>query len=99
MSWQGTSSNQGRKDDAGKTRFHLLPVRALRTVVDVLTYGASRYGADNWRHVEFARERYFDAALRHIYAWWDGEQLDPESGLPHLAHAICSLIFLLEGRP
>ena len=52
-------------------------------------------GADNWRYVDNARTRYFDAAQRHIMAWWQGEQTDSESGKHHLAHAVCCLMFLM----
>ena len=53
-------------------------------------------GAENWRHVQDGQTRYYDAALRHLTAWRDGEFLDDESGLPHLAHAIVSAMFALE---
>jgi len=85
----------GRKDDSGKRRWDLLPWRAVGTVVDVLTIGASKYGDENWRHVGRPQERYFAAALRHLTAWVDDEDADPETGLPHLAHAVCCVLFLL----
>lgn len=62
----------------------------------VLAYGAKRYGEDNWRMVPNARRRYYAAAMRHIAAWWGGERNDPDSGHHHLAHAVASLLFLLE---
>lgn len=85
----------GRKDDGGKLRYRLLPVRPLRRVVEVLEFGARKYAVDNWQKVPEARERYTDALMRHVEAWRGGEQVDPESGLPHLAHAICCALFLL----
>lgn len=85
----------GRKDDIGKDRWELLPIGPARAVVHVLMYGAVKYGPDNWQHVPEARDRYFGAALRHLLAWREGQLVDPESGLPHLAHAACSLLFLL----
>ena len=60
-----------------------------------MEFGAAKYGQDNWQRVPEARQRYFDAAMRHLLAWWDGERLDAESGLPHLAHAGCCILFLL----
>ena len=83
------------KHDAGKWRFSLLPIKPLRDVVSVLEFGASKYMPDNWKTVPDARERYFNACIRHVTAWWSGERRDSESGLPHLAHAICCLLFLL----
>lgn len=90
----------GIKHDAGKAQWHLLPWSAVASVVAVLEYGARKYSADNWQRVVDPGERYFSAALRHLVAWRGGERLDPESGLPHLAHAVCSLLFLLwfEGK-
>lgn len=91
----------GRKNDQGKRRFDLIPGGALRDVVDVLGFGARTYDAWNWLHVPDWRLRYFNALNRHVDAWWtDGEWLDPDSGLPHLAHATVNAMFLLTlGRP
>lgn len=83
------------KHDAGKWRFSLVPMNAIRSVIDVLEFGAKKYAPDNWKTVPDARKRYFDATIRHVTAWWSGEKDDGESGLPHLAHAICCLLFLL----
>lgn len=88
-------TQEGRKSDAGKPRLSLLPWRAVQQIVAVLEFGAAKYGADNWQRVPEARQRYFDATMRHLLAWWDGERLDAESGLPHLAHAGCCILFLL----
>ena len=90
-----TQSVPGRKDDHGKPRWSLLPWGALRSVVDVLTQGAIRYQDHNWQLVQNARDRYFSACQRHLTAWWAGEADDPDDQLPHLAHAICCLLFLL----
>ena len=84
----------GVKHDSGKARWDLVPWREMEDVVSVLGFGADKYGADNWRHVSGAQERYFAAAMRHLVAWKQGEELDAESGLPHLAHATTCLLFL-----
>ncbi len=88
--------SEGRKDDFGKTRWDLLPFAGLGQVAEVLTRGAVKYAPDNWRKVEGWRWRYFRAAIGHLTKWWLGEKLDPEWGLPHLAHAACCVLFLLE---
>jgi hypothetical protein len=62
-------------------------------VVDVLGMGVQKYSEGNWKHVKNGEERYFDAAMRHITARERGEINDRESGLPHLAHAVCCLLF------
>lgn len=86
----------GRKFDGGKPMYGLLPPLALRATVDVLTFGAQKYEIDNWKYVDDSKRRYFDAAQRHLWAWKEGEQDDPESGMHHLAHAMCCLMFLYE---
>lgn len=86
----------GRKADAGKPRWDLLPHLAAAAVVRVLTFGAERYAPDGWLSVPNARTRYYAAALRHLTAWWLGEKRDPETGESHLAHAACCVLFLLD---
>ncbi len=85
----------GRKDDTGKNRYSLIPWLAMPYVVRVLDHGSGKYGDDNWKRVENPKQRYFDAAMRHLTAWWNGDATDAESGLPHLAHATVCLLFLL----
>lgn len=87
---------QGRKFDSGKPEYGLIPPHALDEMVKVLTIGAQKYDRENWRYVKDGERRYFDAAQRHMWAWRRGEDLDPESGLHHLAHAMANLFFLYE---
>ncbi len=87
--------SEGRKDDAGKLEWALLPWSALRPVVRVLMFGAKKYGANNWQQVEDGRRRYFEATIRHLDAWWHGDQADLDTGESHLAHAACCILFLL----
>lgn len=86
----------GRKFDGGKLEYGLIPPKALEATVDVLTFGAQKYERDNWQKVPDSKRRYFDALQRHLWAWKQGEQIDPESGKHHLAHALCCLMFLYE---
>jgi hypothetical protein len=58
----------------------------------VLTMGAKKYSADNWKKVE--PWRYEDAFLRHYAEWMMGETHDPESGISHLGHLMCNAMFL-----
>jgi len=74
----------------------LLPPLAMKATAEVLTFGAEKYEPDNWKHVPDSKRRYFDAMQRHLWAWKEGEQNDPESGKNHLAHALCCLMFLYE---
>jgi len=78
-----------------KTRFDLVPFESVGEIADVLGIGARKYSANNWcRGTEWSR--YFAALCRHIFAWWRGEDNDPETGKSHLAHAGCCLLFLME---
>jgi hypothetical protein len=86
----------GRKFDGGKLQYGLLPPLALKATVEILTFGAEKYEPDNWKHVPDSKRRYFDAMQRHLWAWKEGEQNDPETGKNHLAHAMCCLMFLYE---
>ena len=88
----------GRKDDQEKPRYDLIPARALDRMVQVLTFGAEKYGDDNWRKVENQKARYTAAALRHVFAWVrsGGTERDADTGLSHLAHACCCIFFLLD---
>lgn len=84
----------GIKYDTGKTQLELLPVEALEEVAKVLTFGAQKYDEENWRG-GFKYKRIVGSTLRHIYAWVKGENKDPETGLSHLSHAACNLLFLI----
>lgn len=90
----------GRKYDKGKNLYNLIPPHALDEVVKVLTFGAVKYNEpidqENWRLVSNPEQRYFAAAQRHLWAIRRGEPIDPESGISHYAHAITSLLFLLQ---
>jgi len=91
------SDLKGNKDDQGKVRYDLLPADALDQVARVLTYGAKKYGERHWeRGIEYSR--FYRAAMGCLLAWWRGEELVEESGLPHLAHAACSILLLLALR-
>ncbi len=91
------SSEQGKgfKFDGGKPRMSLLPWDALEQVAWILTYGAEKYEPRSWQGVPNAVERYLDAAIRHLGQHADGEVLDPESKMPHLAHAAVNCLFVL----
>ena len=83
------------KFDDGKLPPHLLSTEAMNQTAAVLQFGADKYAAHNWRK-GFVWSRPLAAAMRHITAFNAGEDKDPESGLSHLAHAACCIMFLLE---
>lgn len=84
-----------KKFDSDKVRMELLPPAALEQVAKVFTYGARKYSEENYLLGTNYR-RYCGAVLRHTWAFMRGEDMDPESGLSHLAHAACNCLMLLE---
>lgn len=84
----------GLKFDSAKPPVDLLDPYALEQIALVLAFGAQKYHAHNWRS-GIRYSRLIAAAMRHIMAINRGEDIDPESGLPHAAHAGCCVMFLL----
>jgi hypothetical protein len=93
--------SEGKKNDgldgkaSMKTRFDLIPPESEEQVAKVVTHGAEKYGEKNWQSLDNPHTRYTAAALRHLNAYRKGEKIDPESGLPHLAHVATNALFLL----
>ena len=89
-----SKNGKARKNDRHKARYDLIPPDALRQVAKAFTTGAVKYGDHNWTK-GLGWDRVYAAAMRHIEAHRLGEAADPDSGLPHLAHAVASLLILL----
>lgn len=89
-----TVTTPGRKDDQGKNRLDLIEPEFIEGVGKVLTFGAEKYEENSWQKVDNAENRYYAAAMRHLLAWRRGEKIDPESGLNHLDHVACNIMFL-----
>jgi hypothetical protein len=87
---ESTGGEKGAKPQA----MALLPWDALPVVSEVYGFGAEKYEADNWRR-GYAWSLSFSAMMRHLAAFWSGEETDPESGLPHLAHAAFHVMALI----
>ena len=88
------STSSGIKHDDGKMRWDLMPWAAMGAVIKILTLGVKKYGERNWeKGMNYGR--LYAACMRHLTAWFHREEKDPESGLSHLAHACCCLLFLL----
>lgn len=74
-------------------RWDLLPFEPLENLVEILTYGAEKYDANNWQNVE--SDRYFSALIRHLIDdFIRGEDNDQESGKAHASHMHCNAMFL-----
>lgn len=85
--------NKAKKFDENKTPYHLSPLKAEEAVAKVFAFGAKKYGDYNYKS-GFSYSRLYNAAQRHLRAFWQGEDID-ESGEPHLAHAAASIMMLL----
>jgi len=79
-----------------KAPMHLIPPYALEQTAWVHKFGAERYKAYNWRDTGVCATTYVSAIMRHLNAWRDGEDLDPESGISHIAHIASSCNILLD---
>ena len=88
--------NQAIKEDEDKPRIDLIPPQAIIDIAEVLTYGAGKYDSHNWRdNGGLDYSRLYAAAQRHLLSFWDGQSLDKETGMSHLAHAACCIVFLM----
>lgn len=85
-----TGGQKGQKPE----QMSLVPVEALSAVARVYAFGAAKYDRDNWRK-GYPWHFSYDACLRHLMAFWNGEDTDPESGEHHLAHAAFHLFTLI----
>lgn len=84
---------EGVKYDAGKVQMELLDPSFLEGTAAVLTFGAAKYDAYNWaKGMQWSRV--FGALMRHMWKFWRGQELDEETGISHLYHASCCLMFL-----
>lgn len=84
------------KDAIGRAKPPMSPVPAnvLAEIGMAMAKGAAKYGRHNWRRAGIATSVYYDAALRHLFQWWEGEDIDPDSGLSHVVQAIAGLVVL-----
>jgi len=84
------------KDSCGikKVPMSGIPAPVLMEMGLVKLHGDLKYGRYNWREIGVRTSVYYDAAMRHLMAFWEGEDNDPDSGINHLSHAMCGLIVL-----
>jgi len=83
-----------KKYDDEKVMMHLLPPELLTGTAQVLTFGAKKYSERNWE-LGMNWSRPYGALMRHLWAWWSGQDKDKETGMSHLWHAACCLAFLM----
>lgn len=83
---------------SNKIPLHLWPETASALGSLALLDGALKYGRSNFREIGVRSSIYFDAARRHLQFWFEGEDNDPDSGLPHLSHALACLAILVDAQ-
>ena len=93
------ADNPKKAFGVAKSRLSFVPMNIIRDdVAEVMALGATKYGHKNWRKQPIDTSTYYDAAHRHLIAWFeDGEDVDPESKKSHLAHVICCMLIILDG--
>ncbi len=85
---------EGAKNDDGKPAMGLIAPELLHAVACILEFGARKYAARNWE-LGISYTRIFGGIMRHLWAWWGRDEVDPETGYSHLWHAACGIMFLL----
>ena len=85
------------KFDNGKPLVNLVPPEVIVAAANVFGFGAQKYGENNWRVDldKFPYSRHYASIMRHLLAFHSGEDLDPESGLPHTHHALTQMMILV----
>lgn len=92
---QKRAESKGLRSNEGKPRFSLISPWAMEGLARVLTHGAQKYADHNWRK-GLSWQETIDSLKRHLAAFERGEDIDPESGLPHVDHITCNATFLSE---
>lgn len=84
------------KDAIGirKAPLSTLPMGVVAEMGAAMLEGAAKYGRHNYRGAGVRASVYFDATMRHLISWWEGEDIDPDSGLSHVTKALVSLAVL-----
>lgn len=82
----------------GKVPLSTVPMPVMMEVGLAMLEGARKYGRHNYRIAGIRASVYYDAAMRHLAAWWEGEDIDPDSGLSHITKAIATLVVLRDGQ-
>ena len=91
-------TNPKSQSAVGKIPMHLWPPSATAMGALAMHYGQLTYGRNNWRESGVRASVYVSACQRHIAAWFEGEDNDLESNLPHLGHALACLAILVDAR-
>ena len=85
--------SQALRYNEGKLKWSLVDFKSLESMVKVLEMGAKKYAPYNWKKGMPVSE-VSESLLRHMFAFLEGEDTDPESGIDHLGHVLCNAMFL-----
>lgn len=89
------SIQQAKRYDTGKARLDLIPSSALYGLAKVMEYGSTKYDDHNWRKgMKWSKP--YACAMRHLLKWYEGEEVDHESGQSHLYHVLANITMLIE---
>lgn len=96
----GDIKDTNPKDGVGtrKVPFSTIPSEVMAEIGLGMLEGARKYGRHNYRVAGVRASIYYDAAMRHLTAWWEGQDIDPDSGLPHIVKALCCLTILRDSQ-
>lgn len=101
-SWFDKPENPKEAIGQAKPSIHHVPPRVLLEVAQAMMEGSKKYGIYNYRKAGVSYSTYYSSTFRHLAAWFEGEDIDPDSGLSHITKAISGLIVLrdsmLEGN-
>jgi hypothetical protein len=92
------STNPKDRLGAAKLPLHLFPATAIAAGSVGMLNGALKYGRSNFRATPVRATVYVDAALRHLHAWADGEDADPDDGVPHLCAVLANLAIMVDAQ-
>lgn len=91
-------SNPKQANGIRKVPYHVIPSPVIAELGLSMLEGALKYGSHNYRAIGVRTSTYYDAALRHLNAFWEGEDIDPDSGLPHIVKAMACLTVLRDSQ-
>ena len=77
-----------------KRQAQFTPIPVMNEVHEGMAEGARKYGPFNWRETEIQASDYYDSSIRHLSSWYDGEDIDPDSGINHISKTIAGLFVL-----
>jgi hypothetical protein len=81
-----------------KPAIHSVPPVAIFELGQAMADGEAKYGLMNYREKKVSASVYYDAAMRHLMKWWDGEEVDPDTGIKHLSYAMACAAILLDAE-